>query len=334
MAAPNLVTLVNGEKFACDRDQSILEAAKSAGLILEYSCRTGRCGVCAAKVLTGTTKLLNAESSLPDEQSQSGFVLTCCRSATTDLKLDIEDLGELAEFKSMTIPARIDSIDLIAEDVIQVVLRTPPSSPLKFRAGQYIDVIGPEGIRRSYSLANAPRDDAKLVLEVKRVEGGVLSEYWFERAQKNDLLRLEGPMGTFCLRPKALKNLIFLATGTGIAPIKAILQELEEGLSIGTKKFDQIYLYWGGRFEKDLYWSPDLHKLSINYFPTLSRSPGWGGREGYVQQAVLKDRIDLVNSTVYACGSEKMINSAKKTLTDAGLDKTDFYSDAFVRSGW
>jgi len=326
------ILLANGTSFKAEEGTTILNAAMSNDVALEYSCRTGRCGVCKAKIVSGYTNIIATETSLSSEEISSGLILTCCRSAASDLELDIEDLGDLARYKAKTVPARIDSIKPVSSDVVEVVLRTPPANALEFRAGQYIDVIGPAGVRRSYSLANAPREDRKLKLEIRKVEGGQLSRYWFDQAKSNDLLRLEGPLGTFCLRSSPSQNLILLATGTGIAPIKAILEELVESLHGGSMLYQQIYLYWGGRTQEDIYWHPEFADLPLTFIPVLSRAADWAGRTGYVQDAVIADRLDLSLSSVYACGSETMIHSAKKVLVAAGLNSKQFYSDAFVSS--
>jgi CDP-4-dehydro-6-deoxyglucose reductase len=280
--------------------------------------------------MAGATSVIQSETSLTQDELNAGYVLTCCRSVLSDIALGIEDLGDFADLKPKTLPARIDSLELVSEDVIAVTLRTPPASQLLFRTGQYIDVIGPEGIRRSYSLASAPRSDGKLQLEIRRVEGGQLSQYWFEKAKANDLLRIEGPFGTFSRRSTPVKNLIFLATGTGIAPVKAILEELAG--SPDKSKYDKIVVYWGGRTVADVYWKPDFENLSLSFIPVLSRELEWVGRKGYVQQAVIEDGLDLSASSVYACGSETMIASAKALLVGAGLNERAFYSDAFVSS--
>lgn len=327
-----ITTLSNGKSFPCEQTVSILEAAKTAGLVLEHSCRNGRCGVCKAKVLKGNSLQLKMEYSLTEEEIAQDYILTCCRAGTSDLELDIEDLGDLAKFKTKTLPARIDSISFVSHDVVEVVLRTPPASKLAYLAGQYVDVIGPHGVRRSYSLANAPRNDGKLKLYIRKVEGGQLSRYWFEEANVNDLLRIEGPLGTFCLRPKPAENLILLATGTGIAPIKAILEELSSSPAEILTRYETIHLYWGGRLDEDLFWEPDFPSLPLRFTPVLSRGENRTVRSGYVQSAVKCDQIDLGKSVVYACGSETMINSARETLVEVGLDSKHFYSDAFVCS--
>ena len=260
---------------------------------------------------------------------RGGYILTCCRTATTPLLLDIEDLGELAKLQVRTLPCRIDRLRLLSNDVLEVTLRTPPASKLKYVPGQYVDMIGRDGLRRSYSIANAPREDGNLTLQIRKVTDGEMSHYWFNEARANDLLRMEGPFGTFSLRKTNAKQLILLATGTGIAPIKALLEQLSEYTQ---HAFSVIHLYWGGRFEEDIYWPPTFPGLPLQFRPVLSRSPDSAGHKGYVQHAVLKDELNLSASVVYACGSEAMINSAYVELVAAGLNSRNFYSDAFVSS--
>lgn len=325
-----VVTLNNGKTFNTESEQTLLEAAAAAELVLEHSCRTGRCGVCKVKVIAGSTNVIKNQEALTEQEIKEGYILTCCRAAETAVELDTEDLGELGKLKVKTIPCRIDQLTKLSHDVIEVVLRTPPASRLEYLPGQYIDVIGKEGLRRSYSVANAPKASGKITLQIRKVENGVMSHYWFNEAQANDLLRLEGPLGTFCLRKANVKNLVLLATGTGIAPIKAILEQLEINPELQT--FSDIYLYWGGRYTDDLYWQPEFPKLPLHFVPVLSRSTDWQGRKGYIQTAVTEDGINLNNAVVYACGSEAMINSAKHHLMVAGLPAKNFYSDAFVSS--
>jgi len=326
---PN-VTLSNAKNFDCEAGQTLLQAARMQGIALEHSCRTGRCGVCKAQVLSGTTTPIKVEESLTADEQGNGFILTCCRTAVTDVSLDIEDLGELGSIETKTLPCRIDSLTLLTDDVTQVTLRTPPTSRLSYLPGQYIDVIGKDGLRRSYSVANAPRDDGMLTLQIRKVPNGEMSRYWFDEAQTNDLLRLEGPLGTFCLRPSQASQLVLLATGTGIAPIRAMLEQLAANPASNT--YRQIHVYWGGRTEKDLYWTAEYPALPLRFVPALSRSPDSAGAKGYVQDVALADGIDLEDAIVYACGSESMIASAKSKLVAAGLNPKNFHSDAFVSS--
>ncbi|HBN90072.1 MAG TPA: NAD(P)H-flavin reductase [Rheinheimera sp.] len=325
----SIVKLSNSKVFSCGAEQTLLEAARAQGILLEHGCRTGRCGICKAKVVTGTTSVLLDEGSLSQDERDREIILTCCRAAVTDVELDIEDLSELAGFSVKTLPCRIDGLQMLSEDVLDVTLRLPPNSSLQYLPGQYVDIIK-GSVRRSYSVANAPRDDGKITMQIRRVANGEMSRYWFDEAKENDLLRLEGALGTFFLRQESARHLIFLATGTGIAPIKAILQQLASSKGLGS--YENIHLYWGGRCERDMYWVPDFPGLNLNYVQVLSRSASSTGRMGYVQDAVIDSGIALEAAVVYACGSEKMIESARETLIASGLEPKRFHSDAFVSS--
>ena len=323
------VTLCNGTTFECQPEQTLLDAARIRGIAIEHSCRTGRCGVCKARVISGNTHLLKPELSLTDEESAGDYILTCCRTAETDTELDIEDLGALGKLQIRTLPCRIEALQRLSADVIEVILRMPPTRTLEYLAGQYIEVIGKDGLRRSYSIANAPQQDGQISLHIRKVASGQMSRYWYGEARINDLLRMEGPLGTFSLRSNAQSQLILLATGTGIAPIKALLEQLATNPEQNT--YANIRLYWGGRTEHDIYWKPDFPSLAVNFTPVLSRANSdWRGGIGYVQQVILDDGVNLDDAVIYACGSEAMIHSAQELLVQHGLSRKNFYSDAFL----
>ncbi len=326
-----VVALQSERTFEAATDRSILDAARAAGVTLEYSCRTGRCGLCKAALLSGETRILRpeAESLTPDDEVQ-GFILTCCRAAASDIALDIEPLDRLADLEIRTMPARIVSIEQLAPDIVSVVLKTPPASPMRFVAGQYVDVLA-DGVRRSYSLANAPRADGLLELLIKRYAGGHLSAYWFERAKANDLVRVEGPFGTFFLRDAVPGNILFLATGTGIAPVKALLEEL--AASGDRAALPRIRVFWGNREAENFCWDPVVLGLDIGFHHLLSgMNADWGGKRGYVHEAAVSDGFDPEDTVVYACGSNAMIASARDMLLGLGLPPKRFFSDAFVSS--
>ena len=220
---------------------------------------------------------------------------------------------------------------MLAPDVMRVVLRLPPTAEFSFIPGQYIDVIGPSGVRRSYSLANASFADKKLELHIRSVDGGVMSQYWFGQAKTNDLLRLNGPLGTFFLRDVSGLDLVFLATGTGIAPIKAMLESMR--YFAAQQQPRSVTVLWGGRTPQDLYFDAAGMPGRFKFLPVLSRADGhWSGARGHVQQALLVALPDLSQAAVYACGSDAMIRDAQTTLTAACLPSNRFYSDAFVCS--
>jgi len=330
------ITLSNGTRFIADRGTSVLDAAIGHGIMLEHSCRTGRCGSCKAHVTQGSTATLRDPVALTAAEREQGWILTCADEATSDVHLDIEDLGALVGIGARVMPARIDQLELLAPDVLRVGLRLPPKSPFRFLAGQYLDVTSPGGTKRSYSIASAASNAEKVELQIRRVEGGQLSAYWFDQARPNDLLRFNGPRGTFFLRPVAGLDLIFLATGTGIAPIRSMLMQLA-GV-VPEERPRSVTLYWGGRHREDLYLDPSEALSGMRYVPVLSRGDvAWAGAHGHVQDALVHDVAHgqapaLSGAAVYACGSEAMIRGARRLLADNGLRARHFYFDAFVSS--
>ena len=326
-----LLTLTSGAKFQGQIGSTILDAAATAGIFFPYSCKTGRCSACKCKLLSGQTRKLHPEPGLTEEEKNNSWILSCVRSAESDITLEVEDLGGTLLPTVKTLPCRISQLNLLAPNVIQVMLRLPPTADFNFIPGQYIDVIGQNGIRRSYSLANADFTDRILELHIRAVKGGAMSEYWFTHAKVNDLLRLNGPLGTFFLRNTGNIDLIFLATGTGIAPVKAMLE------SLPSRPADQrprsVTVLWGGRITSDLYFNISSIAANFDFIPVLSRADKiWSGARGYVQNALLAVRTDLKHAAVYACGSDVMIQNAKKILLENGLPEKCFYSDAFVCS--
>ncbi len=328
------VKLSNGHQFEAAADVSLLDAARTSGLVLEHSCRSGRCGTCKAEVLSGTVIPIRPDLSLSDAEKSRGWVLTCTSAAASDVVLNIEDLGLPADIVVKTLPSRIASLQRLAPDVLKIELRLPPNAEFRYLPGQYIDVIAKDGQRRSYSLASLEGAGQSLELHIREVPGGQMSGYWFNDAKINDLLRFEGPRGTFFLRDVAGLDLVFLATGTGMAPVKAMLAQLAQ--VGGTVTPRSVHLLWGGRQPSDLYWPLETSGAALpplQYTPVLSRAGAeWTGARGHVQDILLQKPRDWANTAVYACGSSAMIESARSALAAAGLPAKRFYADAFVSS--
>jgi CDP-4-dehydro-6-deoxyglucose reductase, E3 len=320
----------SGMSFPLLGQDTILKAAEQSGVVLSYSCRTGRCSTCKCKVISGDTVPLVDEIGLSQEEKDEGWILTCVRSASSNLEIEIDDLGDVVLPKPALFPCRINSIDNVSKHVMRVNLRLPPSSNFKIVPGQYVDIIGPSGVTRSYSVANHVTNNI-LEFHVGNVDGGCLSDYWFGKAKINDLLRLNGPLGTFFLRSIKEQNIVFLATGTGIAPIKAIIESVK--LLAPEDHPKSLTVFWGGRTLDDLYFDPSADHELLRYVPVLSRpAVDWEGQQGYVQDAFLNEDPELSNFVVYACGSEKMIRSSCEILVKSGLSEKNFFSDAFLSS--
>tara|TARA_R100001377_G_scaffold85293_1_gene71296 strand:+ start:7042 stop:8055 length:1014 start_codon:yes stop_codon:yes gene_type:complete len=325
------ISLSTGGQFSSADGQSLLDAGTQADVVLPYSCKIGRCSSCKCKVLSGKTYTLHDELGLSAREKAAGWVLSCVRSATTDIYLEVEDFGSTILPSVKKLPCRIHRLEKLAVDVLRVVLRIPPTQGFDFFPGQYIEVLKQGGARRSYSLANSSAANSLLELHIRFIPKGIMSEYWFSCAKLNDLLWLNGPLGTFFLRNVAQRDLVFLATGTGFAPVKSMLESL--GHFSAQQMPRSVNVFWGGRTPEDLYW--DLSSLAgtYNYVPVLSRANNnWDGVRGYVQNALIRKSLNLDKAVVFACGSEAMIDSARQLLNAKGLPEHRFFSDAFVCS--
>ena len=270
------------------------------------------------------TSTESEETPLSSTEKEEGYILTCVRYVKSDVQLEAENLGVYGLKRTRTIPAKIQALVPLTPEILKVTFRLPPTRKLEFLEGQYLNVIR-GGIKRSYSIASSKQADF-IELFIKNYEGGKMSAYWFEDAKLNDLVRLEIPHGTFFLRNhKNKKQLVFVATGTGIAPIKAILESPENLNKL--RCFDRVIVLWGMRYEKDLFWKPN--SSLVEFFPVLSReyTP-----KKYVQDVISDLNLDFPKAVVYACGADEMIKDTKAIVINKGLDPKCFFSDAFVAS--
>ena len=317
-----------GKSFYSLKEKTVLDSALSAGFVFEYSCKSGQCGTCKTTLLKGEIIEVQEQLALNKGDANNQF-LTCCCVAASDILIDATDLSAMHGIEVKILPTRINSLELLSEDIMQVKLRVPPSSNFVFLEGQFIDIIGPNSIRRSYSIASIS-SNKEIILLIKRVKNGEFSNYWFNKAKSNDLLRIEGPKGTFFLRDRA-KPLVFLATGTGIAPIISILDRLDSDPDFN--QTEGISLFWGNRVQQDFVWKSNFKKINVDFHPIISRKEDdWKGEIGHVQDVALRISDNARKINVYACGATEMINSAKASFVKSGLSENDFYSDAFVQS--
>lgn len=324
------ITLKNNKNFEFENEISIFHAAKNAGIILEHSCLTGRCRSCIVKVLSGETVAIHEDFVLSDDEKKDNFILSCNSIPVSDLRLDIEDLADIKLYEKKIIPSKINSLENFNDNVLKLVLRLPPTSKFKFHSGQYVNLIK-GNLKRSYSISNKSENKNQLEFFIKKYENGLMSNYLFEEARVNDLLRVEGPLGSFFLRDTESENIVFLGTGTGVAPIKSILDDLEQNPERFVNK--NLWVFIGGRYQEDLFWEPNYSNLKLNFVKVLSREKkSFQGFKGYVQDALLNQNIQLENSQVYACGSSEMINAARLKLIKNGLRENQFFSDAFVQT--
>lgn len=328
----------SGRSFTVERDEPILQAAIRQGVGLPYGCKDGACGSCKSRLLEG--RVIHGAhqlKALSVEEEEAGFTLTCCAAAQTDVVIEARTVAGAGEFPVRKMPSRVMSIERPAADVAVVKMQLPANDPLRFRAGQYVEFILRDGSRRSYSMANAPHtqgDKPWIELHIRHMPGGKFTDHVFGAMKEKDILRMEGPFGSFFLREESGKPMVLLASGTGFAPIKAIIEHLE---------FKAItrpaVLYWGCRSRADLYlhdWAAEAAARlpNLRYVPVLSEprpEDAWSGRTGFVHQAVMADLPDLSGHQVYACGAPVMVESAQRDLVErCGLPREEFYADSFT----
>lgn len=319
----------SGHNFPIEASETILEAGLKHGYVLPYGCRNGVCGACKGKVLQGSVDHGNYQThALSEDDIAAGLTLFCCAKPQSDLIIECHEVSTSKDIPVKTLPCRVHKLEKLADDVMVLYLKLPANERLQFLAGQYIDILQKEGKPRSFSLANAPHDDEFLQLHIRNISGGTFTRHVFEEMKERDILRIKGPMGSFFLREDSDKPIVFVASGTGFAPVKAII---EHALHIGMQR--PMHLYWGVRTPDELYMLDRIKEWEthgIKFTPVVS-DEAWDGRAGFVHQAVLEDYSDLASHQVYACGAPVVVESAHRDFTTLrGLPNEEFFSDAFT----
>src|SRR3954469_12242856 len=316
--------------FTAEAGEGVLEAAMRNGITLPYGCRNGACGACKGKILEGEVDYGQyAAHILADFEKKNGYALFCQAKPLTDLTIEAREIGAAGELQIKKLPCRVQRIERPSHDVAVLYLSLPANERLQFLAGQYLEIIMRDGKRRAYSMGKAPEGDAHIQLHVRNKANGGVTEYVFGKMKERDILRFEGPLGTFFLREDSDKPVVFVASGTGFAPIKAIIEHaVHKGIA------RPMTLYWGGRRPKDLYMDALAKQWPIKYVPVISDAlpeDGWSGRTGFVHRAVMEDFPDLSGHQVYACGVPIMVDSARRDFVQrCGLRETEFYADSFT----
>lgn len=332
----------SGRKFSVEDDETILQAALRAGVVLPYGCKDGACGSCKSQVMEGQVDYGDYQKkALPDSEKEQGGVLICCAKAKTDVVIKARVVAAEGMIPIRKMPCRVQSIARAAPDVAIVKLQLPANEKFDYLAGQYIDILLKDGKRRSYSMASAPHQDNMVELHIRHTPGGAFTDAIFgtgtpsvNAVKEKDILRFEGPQGTFFLREDSTKPMILLASGTGFAPIKAVIEYAASKALVRP-----MVLYWGGRRPHDLYhaelaqqWEKSLP--NFRYVPVISDAlpeDAWKGRTGFVHRAVMEDFPDLSGHQVYACGAPIVVQSAMADfVAKCGLPEDEFFADAFT----
>lgn len=329
----------SGHTFEVGDQEYVLSGALRAGIALPYGCKNGACGSCKGRIVEGrVVHGPHQASALSAEDEARGLALFCCAKPDSDLVIHAREVKGIGDIPVKKLPARVASVARAAPDVAIVRLQLPAAERLQYLPGQYVEIILKDGRRRSYSMAGAPGLEEQVELHIRHTPGGAFTDHVFGAGattlKERDILRFEGPFGTFFLRDDSTKPIVLLASGTGFAPIKAIVEH-----AIVKQIERPMTLYWGGRRPQDLYlddvargWEERLPLF--RYVPVVSDATpedAWTGRTGFVHQAILDDLADLSGHQVYACGAPIVIDSARRDFTASrGLPEDEFYADAFT----
>ena len=329
----------SGRSFEAEPAETMLAAGIRQGIGLPYGCKDGACVSCKCKKISGTvTHGPHQDKALSAQEEADGYVLTCCGTATSDVVLESRQVTHAGAFPIKKMPARVATLEKLSPDVVRLKLQLPANDIIQYHAGQYVEFILRDGARRSYSMANAPHtlveNGAPMIdLHIRHMPGGKFTDHVFGAMKEKEILRIEGPYGSFHLQ-ESPKPIVLLASGTGFAPIKAIIEHMQ---FMGITR--EAVLYWGGRRPQDLYMDEWVKARCaemphLKYVPVVSDAlpeDGWSGRTGFVHLAVLQDFADLSGHQVYACGAPIVVDSARKDYVEkAGLPSEEFYADAFT----
>jgi NAD(P)H-flavin reductase/ferredoxin len=321
--------------FPCEQGKSVLDSALQAGYEIPYSCRTGICGSCRGHVVSGEVKG-GTGAGLSEEEQRDGHVLLCQARPCSDITVAVREIKKIDRSAIKTVNAKVYRLTRAAPDVTILQLRFPAGTKVKFKAGQYLSVKLDDGTFRHFSMANPPHQNDGIELHIRHVPGGKFSQRIADSLAVGDQLEVSLPYGDFYLREECDSPIILLASGTGFAPIKSLVED-----AIKRKLTRSMVLYWGARKPQDLYKAdlPQKWAAQLPWFrfvPVLSEAgpqDGWDGRTGFVHQAVMDDIASLVEYEVYACGAPPMINAARqKFVAERALNRDAFYCDAFVPS--
>ncbi|MBK5206256.1 MAG: CDP-6-deoxy-delta-3,4-glucoseen reductase [Polaromonas sp.] len=334
----NVTVQPSGRTFSVDQGEALLAAAIRQGIGLPYGCKDGACGSCKCKKLEGSVTLgAHQLKALSPEEEANGFILTCCGIAHSDVVIESRQVTDESAFPVKKMPVRVTSLVRASHDVMVLRLQLPTSDAFKYHAGQYVEFLLRDGDRRAYSMANAPHtqaDNPSVELHVRYMPGGKFTEHVFGAMKEKEILRVEGPYGSFFLREDSSKPMVLLASGSGFAPIKALIEHMQfKGIT------RPAVLYWGGRRPADLYmhdWvqAKVAEMPNLKYIPVVSDAlpeDHWNGRTGFVHKAVLEDFPDLSTFQVYACGAPVVVDSARAEYSAlAGLPAEEFFADSFT----
>ncbi|MEM7054036.1 MAG: CDP-6-deoxy-delta-3,4-glucoseen reductase [Pseudomonadota bacterium] len=317
--------------FTTKEGETVLTAALRQGVMLPYSCKNGTCASCKCVLVEGRVHYpYNPPAALNQQDLKTAQMLACQAVADGDVLIEATEIEQVADIPVRKLPARVEQIDALTEDVRRIRLKLPKGQRLQFLAGQYMDILLPGGKRRAFSIASSPSEQEFIELHVKYVDGGGFTGHVFDGMKPGEILRLEGPLGMFFVRLNSPRPILMMGGGTGFAPLKAMIEDL---IHAGDDR--PITLYWGVRTEADLYANELIEGFAeqhpnFHYAPVLSEPANdWTGATGFVHEVLLNEHAELSAFEIYMSGPPAMVHSARKAFLATGITEDHLHYDSF-----
>jgi len=321
----------SGRQFQAREGETVLGAALRNGVVLPYSCKNGTCASCKCRLTDGVVDYpYNPPVALEFGDLGQGIGLSCQAVPVSDLTIEAREIEQVADIPVRMWPARVESLERFTPEIMRLRLKLPRAARMQFLAGQYIDILMPGGKRRAFSIASAPSEADFIELHVKHVDGGGFTGHVFSDMELKEILRLEGPLGTFFVRKKSDRPMLMMGGGTGFAPLKSMIEELIE---CGDPR--PLTLFWGVARESDLYATALIEQWkgshpNFRFVPVLvDPHDGWKGEQGFVHDALLRHYSNLSRFDVYMSGPPAMVHSARAEFLKAGITEQHLFYDSF-----
>jgi CDP-4-dehydro-6-deoxyglucose reductase/ferredoxin-NAD(P)+ reductase (naphthalene dioxygenase ferredoxin-specific) len=308
---------------------TILWSALDSGVDYPFGCQSGNCGACKSHLMKGTVTMEGySEFALSDDEKARGLILACRAAPQEDCEVGWLEEDDLIVHPRRILACRVVGLDDATHDIKRVRLAVDSGGPFDFSAGQFASVTFEGCAPRDYSMANMPGDPV-LEFHVRRSAGGTTSAYVAETLKLGDPVWVEGPFGASHLRESHRGPIIAVAGGSGLAPIKSIVERV-----LAQKLPQHVYLYFGVRSTRDLYLHDHFAALArkhdtLHFVPVLSETAEDGYRTGLVHEAVAQDFDDLDGCKAYLAGPPVMVEAATRLFEQRGMRRLDIHADAF-----
>jgi len=310
--------------------QTILEAALAHDRPYPHGCRSGNCGACKSELLSGEVEMSPySDFALTDEEKNNGLILACRAVPWSDCEVKFIEADETVAHPLRHMQCRVVGLAPLTHDIRRIRIEVETGGPYTFSAGQYASLEFPGLPPRDYSMANRP-SETTLEFHIRLLPGGAVTPYITNTLKIGDRLKIIGPYGTSYLREKHNGPIVALAGGSGLAPIKSIV---DTALDLGFQQ--PIHLYVGVRGERDLYLEDYFRDRAaahpnLTFIPVLSEPAGGTQRRtGFLADAVRQDFATLDGAKAYLAGPPVMVETAVAALEALGVRKQDCHADAF-----